>query len=75
LGNYPERHSNLEYRNSRTQKGLRSSLFSVIKVEISLNNKFDISDLSPTPLKPHVVGAFFVPIEIKAHLTFDSSSS
>ena len=23
-------------------------------------NKFDISDLSPTPLKPQVVGAFFV---------------
>jgi hypothetical protein len=24
-------------------------------------NKFDISDLSPTPLKPQVIGAFFMP--------------
>jgi hypothetical protein len=37
----------VEHRNSRTQEGLRSSLFSVIKFEISLHSKFDISDLSP----------------------------
>jgi hypothetical protein len=33
-------------------------------LSISSLNKFDISDLSPTPLKPQVVGAFFVSIEI-----------